>query len=95
MMEKCNRCVELAYVFHNASLREITKATGGTLEVYKMQDMVANAWLNYARTGNPSQPGLEWKPFDPVTETGTMVFDVNSRFIPMDDKNLEQLMAPR
>jgi para-nitrobenzyl esterase len=88
-------CVELAYVFHNVSLREITKATGGTVEVYKMQDMVANAWLNYARTGNPSQPGLEWKPFDPVTETGTMVFDVNSRFISMDDKNLEQLMTSR
>jgi para-nitrobenzyl esterase len=88
-------CAELIYVFHNVSLREITKATGGTAEVYKMQDVVANAWLNYARTGNPSQPGLEWKPFDPGTETGTMVFDVNSRFVPLDDKNLEQLMAPR
>ncbi|GHU26617.1 carboxylic ester hydrolase [Spirochaetia bacterium] len=90
-------CSELIYLFHNVNLREITKATGGTAEVYVMQNLVAQAWINYATNGNPSQPGLEWKPFDPVTKTGTLIFSNNgqSRFAPLDDKNLEQLMAPR
>ena len=35
---------------------------------------MATAWANFARTGNPSQPGFVWKPFEP--EHGeTMVFD--------------------
>ncbi|AEF85072.1 para-nitroBenzyl esterase (pnb carboxy-esterase)(intracellular esterase b) (pnbce) [Treponema primitia ZAS-2] len=88
-------CSELTYVFHNVNLREVTRATGGTVDVYKMQDVMAQAWINFARTGNPSQPGLEWKPFDPATKTGTLVFDTNSRFAPLDDQNLRQIMAAR
>jgi para-nitrobenzyl esterase len=88
-------CAELIYVFHNANLRELAKATGGTADVYKVQDTVARAWVNFATTGNPSQPGLEWAPFDPATGTGTMIFDVNSRFAPLDDQRLLQLMVDR
>jgi len=88
-------CTDLTYIFHNVGIREVTKATGGTAECYKLQDVIATAWVNFAKTGNPSQPGLEWKPFDPATKTGTMIFDANSRFAPLDDKNLETLMAPR
>ena len=28
-----------------------------------LQDKVSQAWVNFAKTGNPSQPGLEWKPY--------------------------------
>ena len=28
-----------------------------------LQDKVSQAWLNFAKTGNPSQPGLEFKPY--------------------------------
>ncbi len=38
---------------------------------------MARAWANFARTGNPSQPGLEWTASDPV-KCQTMVFDNNS-----------------
>jgi para-nitrobenzyl esterase len=88
-------CVELMYVFHNVGLRELTKATGGTAETFKMQDTVATAWLNFAKTGNPSQPGLEWKPFDAATKTGTMIFegDPSPRFAALDDSNLLRLIG--
>jgi len=26
-----------------------------------LQEMVSQAWMNFARTGNPSQPALAWK----------------------------------
>jgi para-nitrobenzyl esterase len=59
-----------------------------------MQDVIARAWVNYATNGNPSQPGLEWRPYDPATGTGVMIFDETSRFAPLDDQQLERLMAP-
>jgi para-nitrobenzyl esterase len=84
--------LELLYVFHNVGLREVTKATGGTADCCKVQDTVAAAWINFARNGSP---GGDWKPFDPNTKTGTMIFDTNSRFAALDDANLRRLMGTR
>ena len=39
---------------------------------------MATAWANFARTGNPSQPGLAWLPSDPENNP-TMVFDNHCR----------------
>ena len=38
----------------------------------------AEAWVVFARTGNPSQPGLTWDAFDPA-KGRVMVFDNNCR----------------
>ena len=38
---------------------------------------VSRAWINFAKTGNPSQPGLEFKPYAKGDEQ-TMVFDIVS-----------------
>ena len=43
---------------------------------------MATAWANFARKGDPSQPGLKWDPFDPKSGR-TMIFDNNCRM--MDD----------
>ena len=47
-----------------------------------LQDKVAQAWLNFARTGNPSQPGLEWKPYTKESPQA-MVFDTVSQSVPL------------
>jgi carboxylesterase type B len=47
---------------------------------------VWNNIANFARTGNPSQPGLTWEPFDP-TRCRTMVFDNSCRMV--DDPEAE------
>ncbi len=59
-----------------------------------LQDKVAQAWVNFARTGNPSQPGLEWKPY--TTENPqAMVFDTVSQSVALrDDKLVSLLPAP-
>ena len=41
---------------------------------------MSTAWANFARTGNPSQPGLAWTPTDPQ-RCQTMVFDTTSRMV--------------
>jgi para-nitrobenzyl esterase len=50
-------------------------AVGDSPEAFALQDKVARIWLNFAKTGNPSQPGLEFKPFTP-DDPQTMVIDV-------------------
>ena len=52
-------------------------ATGDTSAGYALQDKISRAWVNFARTGNPSQPGLEWKPYTQA-DPQTMVFDTVS-----------------
>ena len=59
-----------------------------------LQDKVAQAWVNFAKTGNPSQPGLEWKPFTKDSPQA-MVFDTRaSRCRSLDDKLVSLLPAP-
>jgi len=70
-------CSELAFVFHNLSVPQLRIATGDAAAGYELQDKVSKAWINFARTGNPSQPGLEWKPFA-AADSETMVFDIVS-----------------
>ena len=55
---------ELAFCFDNTKRCE--QGTGNTPEAQKLAKTMATAWANFARTGNPSQPGLTWAPFDPV-----------------------------
>jgi para-nitrobenzyl esterase len=53
---------------------------------------MANAWANFARTGNPSQPGLTWMPFDPV-RCQTMVFDNTCRMVDDPEGELRRILS--
>jgi len=87
-------CAELAFCFHALNVPPIKTATGGGPAAMALQDKVAQAWVNFARTGNPSQPGLEWKPY--TTENPqAMVFDTVSQSVALrDDKLVSLLPAP-
>lgn len=67
---------ELAFCFDNTKRCE--QGTGNGPEAQALAKKMATAWANFARTGNPSQPGLQWEPFEP-TRGRTMVFDNNCR----------------
>ncbi|MBL8551180.1 MAG: carboxylesterase/lipase family protein [Hyphomonadaceae bacterium] len=67
---------ELAFCFDNTQRCE--QGTGDTPEARALAAKMARAWANFARTGDPSQPGLRWTPSDP-TRCQTMVFDTRSR----------------
>ena len=51
---------ELAFCFDNTKRCE--QGTGNTPEAQALARKMATAWANFARTGNPSQPGLTWTP---------------------------------
>jgi para-nitrobenzyl esterase len=70
-------CSEIAFAFHNLTEPHIHVGSGGAPEALALQDKVSSAWLNFAKTGNPTQPGLDWKRFSP-DDMQTMVFDTVS-----------------
>jgi para-nitrobenzyl esterase len=70
-------CAELAFVFHNLHEPQVRVGTGDAAAGYALQDKVSRAWINFARTGNPSQAGLEWKPYAKGDQE-SMVFDTTS-----------------
>ncbi|HUP04986.1 MAG TPA: carboxylesterase family protein [Bryobacteraceae bacterium] len=69
---------ELAFCFDNTKRCE--QGTGDTAEAQALAKKMATAWVNFARTGNPSQPGLVWTPSDP-SRCQTMVWDNHCRMV--------------
>ena len=47
-------CSELAFCFHALGVPQIKNATGGGPVALALQDKVSQAWINFAKTGNPS-----------------------------------------
>ena len=52
---------------------------------------MATAWANHAKTGNPSQPGLVWAPFD-ATHCQTMVWDNECRIVNDPEGDLRKIL---
>lgn len=69
---------ELPFVFANAE--RCATATGAGPDALDLAARMADAWIAFARSGNPNHPGLpDWPPFSPGA-TPTMIFDVPCRF---------------
>lgn len=70
---RSTHCMEIPFVFNNADIH--ASMTGGGDEAMKLADRMSDAWIAFARTGNPNTPSLpEWPAYD--KEGGaTMIFD--------------------
>ncbi len=72
-------CLELPFVFDHVD--DMQYMTGTGRERYELAQAMSEAWVSFARTGNPSHRGLPtWAPFDPVKRP-TMVFNSESRLV--------------
>jgi para-nitrobenzyl esterase len=80
---------ELAFCFDNTDL--CAQATGGGAQPRMVGRRMSTAWANFARTGNPSQPGLTWTPSDPA-RAQTMVFDTQSRMVDDPEGNVRRIL---
>jgi para-nitrobenzyl esterase len=66
-------CSELAFVFNNTARCE--RMTGDGEAARALAAKMSDAWVAFARTGDPNVKGLpRWKPFDGKSRT-TMIFD--------------------
>ena len=80
---------ELAFCFDNAA--RCAQGTGNGPEAQALARKMATAWANFARTGNPSQPGLPWPAFTPG-RCPTMVFDNDCRMVDDPDGDARKLL---
>jgi para-nitrobenzyl esterase len=80
---------ELAFCFDNTKRCE--QGTGNTPAAQALATKMATAWVNFARTGNPSQPGLKWDPSD-ADRCQTMIFDNDCRMVDDPEGELRRIL---
>lgn len=70
---KAMHCIELPFVFDNVDRSE--SMTGGSRQAHILADKVSQAWINFAKTGNPNHDGLpRWEAYNETNGT-TMFFE--------------------
>ena len=84
-------CSDLIYIFHNVDIPVVSIATGGDAAAHKMQDVMADAFLAFMKTGNPSTSSLEWKPYS-LNEKNIMIFSPHSECRILGDEKLYELL---
>jgi len=85
---KAPHTVEIPFAFHNLSASPWTAGVPGT---EALADQVSDAWLAFAKSGNPNTAKLpQWPAFD-AQRRATMVFDTKSAVV--DDPLHEQRLA--
>ena len=83
---KSLHCMELPFVFDNIDLAN--QMTGAGQEAHDLADKMSQAWINFAKTGNPNHSGLpEWPAYN-SSNTATMHFDKTCTVRPQLDKEL-------
>jgi para-nitrobenzyl esterase len=80
---------ELAFCFDNTKRGE--QGTGNTPEAQALSSKMSTAWVNFARTGDPSQPGLIWTASN-AAHCQTMVFDNQSRMVNDPDGDVRRIL---
>ncbi|HKK75166.1 MAG TPA: carboxylesterase family protein [Saprospiraceae bacterium] len=87
---KSFHCLELPFVFDNIQRAE--NKTGGGRGAQNLADKVSQAWINFARYGDPNHKGLpKWEPY--TTDNGTtMFFDDHCHIRNHHDKALMEFL---
>ena len=89
---KALHCMELPFVFNNIARCE--EMTGGGPEAYVLAKQVSQAWIQFARTGNPNHAGLpNWEAYTQANGT-TMFFDNECTIRHHHDQALLKLIQP-
>jgi para-nitrobenzyl esterase len=66
-------CAEIAFVFDNTD--RCDAMTGGGADARALARIMSDAWIQFARTGNPNHSGMpHWESFTPA-QSQTMIFD--------------------
>lgn len=70
---RSTHCMEIPFVFNNAKIH--ASMTGGGAQAEALAAKMSDAWLAFARTGNPNTPSLPQWPEYSAENGATMFFD--------------------
>ena len=90
-MYKAIHCIELGFVFNN--IDRCHEMTGGGKEAKILEDKMSQAWINFARTGNPAHKGLPSWPAYTSQNGATMFFDNKVEVRNHHDKELIEISS--
>jgi len=90
---KAMHCIDLPFQFDNIARCE--EMTGGGKDAYALAAKMSQAWINFARTGDPNAKGLPaWAKYTP--ENGAvMIFDTVCELKNSPDKALLEIAASK
>jgi len=88
---KAFHCMDLPFVFNNISRCE--EMTGGGQQARLLADKVSEAWIQFARHGNPNHKGLPGWPGYTAKNGATMIFDNNCQVRDNHDQELLSIAA--
>ena len=84
-------CSEIAFVFDNTDRCE--NMTGGGSAARTLASKVSEAWIQFAKKGDPNHAGLpRWNPYSEATNA-TMIFDETCELQNNHDRKLQEMMA--
>ena len=67
--------IDLPFVFGSVRRRGMQRYAGGGPDAERLSDRMMDAWLAFARSGDPNHPDLPaWEPYD-AARRATMIFD--------------------
>jgi para-nitrobenzyl esterase len=82
--------MEIPFVFNN--IARCANMTGGNKDAYELAGKMSDAWIQFAKTGNPNHKGLPIWPKYNASNTATMHFNNKCEVMPQLDKELFELV---
>jgi para-nitrobenzyl esterase len=85
--------MEIPFAFDNVQIS--VRLTGGGPEAMSLADKVSDAWIAFARTGNPNTPKLSHWPVFTAKDRATMVIDNASKVVndPLRERRIAMFRA--
>lgn len=88
---KATHALEIPFVFNTLDTPNTENFTGPSPERQRVADQMHQAWINFARNGNPNSENLpEWPSYD-VNSRSTMIFNIESSVV--NDPNREERIS--
>ncbi|HZY80746.1 MAG TPA: carboxylesterase family protein, partial [Cyclobacteriaceae bacterium] len=89
---KAIHCIEIPFAMNNVARCE--EMVGGGKEAYALADKVSQAWINFARSGDPNHKGLPAWPKYTAAGGATMMLDNVCTVRNHPDKEILELVSP-